>query len=126
MTATTAAAIQRRRRPVTSDQTALRSGALGAPRSGANRRRGDGPRAARADRVLTLRCSATEASLMHPVLVGADLVLEVIAGAVDRDGHGAVRHETRERPQDAVGARALNDSRLRLRRESRRERVREI
>src|SRR2546428_9069573 len=119
MTATTAAAIQRSRRPVTKrDSTTLRRGALGVPRSGANRRRGDGPRAARADRVLTLRCGATEASLMHPVLVGVDLVLEVVAGAVDRDGHGAVRHETRERPQHPVGARALNDPRLRLRRES--------
>ena len=55
---------------------------------------------------------------MHPVLVGADLVLEVVARAIDHDGDGAVRRETRERPQHAIRTRGLNDPGFGLRREA--------
>src|SRR5205814_4725197 len=61
---------------------------------GADRRRRARPRPARADRVLTLRRGTAEASLVHSVLIRADLVLEVITGAVDHDGHDAIRRET--------------------------------
>src|SRR6267378_2605738 len=88
---------------------------LGArPRLRADRRGGADPRATRADRVVAFRRCAAEAALMHAVLVGAHLVLEVIAGAIDRDGHGAVRRETRERPKNAIRARRLDDPRFGL------------
>src|SRR4030088_1834087 len=51
--------------------------------------------AARADRVLTLRRGAPEAALVHAVLVGANLVVEVVTGAVDRHCHHALRREAR-------------------------------
>src|SRR5205809_7700287 len=80
---------------------------------GSDGRDGARPPAARADRVFALRSGAAEASLMHPVLVGADLVLEVVTSAVDLDGHDAVRSEPRKRPEHAVGTRRLDDPRLR-------------
>src|SRR5213083_131241 len=112
--------------PKSNDGTALARDASARRRLRADGRGGARPRAAGADRVFALRCGTAEASLMHPVLVGTDLVLEVVTSAIDRDGHDAVRSEARKRPEHAVGTRRLDDPRLRLRREARGERVREV
>src|SRR5436853_3070970 len=81
---------------------------------GSDRRRGARSRAARPDRVIALRRGAAEASLMHAVLIGADLVFEVVTGAVDRDRHDALGCEARESPEHTVRALRLDDSRLGL------------
>src|SRR2546428_4232767 len=83
--------------------------------------------AAGSDRVFALRSRPAEAALMHAVLVRADLVLEVVARAVDGHGHGGFRGKPRKRPENALRTLRLNDSRLRLiRREARRERPLEV
>ena len=51
---------------------------------------------------------------MHAVLIGADLVFEVVTGAVDRDRHDALGREARESPEHTVRALRLDDPRLGL------------
>src|SRR5438874_12659123 len=81
---------------------------------GSDRRRGARSRAARPDRIIALRRGAAEASLMHAVLIGADLVFEVVTGAVDRDRHDALGCGARERPGHPVRALRLAGPRLGL------------
>src|SRR5712691_8195997 len=79
-----------------------------------NRRARRRPATAGSDRVFALRCGAAEASRVHAVLVRADLVLEVVARAVDGHGHDGLRRKPGERPEDAVRSRCLNDPRIGL------------